>query len=742
MNHNQSIHAAFEYYQAGDIQQAEHICKQIIQQHSNNFDALHFLGIICNHLEKYDLALTYFQQAIQLDSNNAYAYFHLGNTWKEKGQIDEAISCYEKAIELSPQYSAAYNNLGNLFYKKGEVDKAFEYFQKAIEAEPDSATAYYNMANMLLEQDKIIESIPYYQNAIDLNPDFADAYYNLGFVFSRTENHNEAIKYYRKALQLSPDSPELYNRLGNALRQTKQLDEALKCYQKTIQIDPYFSVAYYNMGVTLWAQDKSDEAISAYNKAIECEPSFIKAHWAKCMSQLKIIYPDVLSIRITRQRYHEELLQLQNTLTLITPQDIENAVEAVGSLQPFYLPCQGLNNRELQQLHGDLVCKIMGLKYPQFSERPAMPPLTPGEPLRIGIVSRFFYWHSVWKIPIKGIIENIDKKRFNLYGYSIGKIRDHATEIAKEHLYRFVEDIYSFEKLCQLIKKDNLHVLIYPEIGMDPMTLKLASLFLAPIQCTTLGHPDTTGLPTIDYFLSSKLMEPDNADTHYTEKLIRLPNLSAFYTPFDASPSDADRDDFKLPSNSILYLCSHALFTHLPQYDQIYPRIAMQVPHCKFLFISDSISSITDLFRLRLKESFEHYNLVADDNLIFLPRLDQDQYYAINCLSDIFLDTIGWSANNSTFEAIACNLPVVTLPGNLMRQRHCSAILTMMDLSDTIAGSVDEYIEIAVKLGKDSEWRHYISEKISMNKHRIYRDKSSITALEDLLENVVKEKYD
>jgi predicted O-linked N-acetylglucosamine transferase (SPINDLY family) len=130
-----------------------------------------------------------------------------------------------------------------------------------------------------------------------------------------------------------------------------------------------------------------------------------------------------------------------------------------------------------------------------------------------------------------------------------------------------------------------------------------------------------------------------------------------------------------------------------------------------------------------------------NDYVVFLPPLDPNRYHAINCLADIFLDSIGWSSNNSTFEALACNLPVVTLPGTLMRQRHCAAILTMMELTETIATTTEEYIEIAVKLGRDKNTRFSISERIRTQKKRIYYDNACITGLENFLEIIVNQFY-
>jgi protein O-GlcNAc transferase len=294
--------------------------------------------------------------------------------------------------------------------------------------------------------------------------------------------------------------------------------------------------------------------------------------------------------------------------------------------------------------------------------------------------------------------------------------------------------------LCKTIRKDNLHVLIYPEIGMDPMTIRLAALPLAPIQCISWGHPETSGLPAIDYFLSSDLMEPPDADEHYTEKLIRLPNLSIYYEPLDIPVADINRRTFGLRQNSILYLCCQSLYKYLPQYDEIYPRIAKRVNDCQFLFISHKSNCVTEQVRKRINQAFKKFGIDADDYIIFLPRLYGDEYYAINNLSDVYLDSICWSGCNSTLEALSFDLPVVTLPGELMRGRHSSAILTMMGVTETIVSTRDEYIDLAVRLGLDVKWRKQISKKIAANKHLVYRDKTCITALEDFLERVVKEK--
>jgi protein O-GlcNAc transferase len=741
MNINAAFQLANERYQTGNYQQAEHICKIILEEVPHNAETLYLLGIIYVQLEKHDLAIQYLKRSLNFSTTNADAYLALGTSFQQKGQVDEAIHYYQKTISLDPTNIDALNLLGDIFKEKGQLDAAIACYRKVIPINPNRYDAYISLGRILQEKGQVDEAINCYQKAIQLNPNHPNAYHDIGVAFLDKGQFDIALHYFQTTLQLNHNSASAYNNIGLVLREKGKLESAVQCYQKAIELNPNYAEAYYRLGNALHLLGIHEQAFVAYDKAANYPSHYVLASWMRCMSRLLIIYPDESSIYLIRKLYQDELVNLQNAIPLETQQDISIAAKAVGSQQPFYLAAQGFNDRELQQMYGDLTCKIMAYRYPQFSNRPIPLRYVNGEPLRIGVVSGYFYLHSNWKIPVKGWVENIDKQRFNLFGYYTGKVKDKETEVARQYFKTFVEDIYSFDKLCQIIQNDNLHLLIYPEIGMDPMTLKLAALRLAPIQCTSWGHCDTSGLATIDYYISSDLMEPPDADDHYTEKLIRLPNLSIYYTPIDVPNVEISRGTFGLRSQSILYFCAHSFFTHLPQYDEVFPRIAQQVNDCQFLFISDKSDYLNDQFLLRLKQAFNKYGLNSTLYIVLLPKLDAGQYHAINCLCDVRLDTIGWSGCNSTFEALACNLPIITLPGSLMRQRHSAAILTMMGLTETIVHTLDDYINLSVRLGQDSEGRRKISDQIANNKHLLYGDETCIVALEDFIDAVVKEKF-
>ena len=119
--------------------------------------------------------------------------------------------------------------------------------------------------------------------------------------------------------------------------------------------------------------------------------------------------------------------------------------------------------------------------------------------------------------------------------------------------------------------------MIYPEIGMGPVAAQLAAQRLAPTQCNFAGHPETSGYPTLDYFLSSDLMEPPDGPQHYTERLVRLPNMATYYEPVLPPPEANEAAEFGWPSTVPIFWCGQSLFKYLPQHDAVFPRIAREV---------------------------------------------------------------------------------------------------------------------------------------------------------------------
>nr|WP_234711114.1 hypothetical protein [Nostoc punctiforme] len=358
-----------------------------------------------------------------------------------------------------------------------------------------------------------------------------------------------------------------------------------------------------------------------------------------------------------------------------------------------------------------------------------MPKLQPNNKIRIGYASHYLHSYSgtLW---LTGWLRYCDRKNFEIYCYYTGNEPDPITQQFQSYSDVFHHIPHNLPAACEQIIADKLHILVFPEIGMDAKTMQMAGLRLAPLQCVAWGHPVTTGLPTIDYFLSSELMEPENAQEHYSEKLIRLPNIGVSYPKPYIPPVIKTRSDFRLEDDAVIYLCCQAPFKYLPQYDFIFAEIACRLPQAKFVFLRGT------LLEPRLKRAFAAVGLNSEDYCVFLSIPERLDYLMINLLSDVYLDTFTWSGGNTTLEAIACNLPIVTCPGEFMRGRHSDSFLKMLGVTDTIAQNEAEYIEIAVKLGLDQAWRRNIAERMSQNHDRLFDDKACVTGLEAFYKEV------
>jgi predicted O-linked N-acetylglucosamine transferase (SPINDLY family) len=777
--------------------EAEALHRQIIKADPNHFGSVYLLGVLALQRGENVPAIELIKRALSIRPDYAEAHNNLGNAFKSQGAFEAAIGHYEQALRLKPDYAEAYNNAGTAFKAQGELDRAVVSYERALALKPEYPEALNNLGNALVDQRKVAdavasynralvlrpeyfeahnnlgtalmelglpdEAIAHYQRALKINPDFAEAHNNIGNALSRRYEFSEAIAHYQRSLALKPDYVDARSNLGRAFQEQGLFDEAFGQYQLALALNPHHAATRTNRGSLFFMQDRLDEAIAEHKLALESNPDFAEAHnnlgvalleFGKsdeaivcheralaltphssearlelCMAQLPVLYAEEREINKRRARYQDCLEALCDDIA--TSKASRDFATAVGSSQPFYLTYQGQNNRSLQALYGSAVCQVMANRYPQA---PLASSPKAGEPVRVGIVSGYFRRHSNWKIPIKGWLSQLDRQRFELFGYHTGVKTDDETKLATALCSRFVQGPLSVEAWRQTIVSDAPHVLIYPEVGMDPIAAQLAAQRLAPIQCNSWGHPDTSGFPTLDYYLSSDLMEPPNGQEHYTERLIRLPNLSIYYDEPEAPPIAQRSEDLGLRPEGIKFWCGQSLFKYLPQYDCVFPRIARQVGKCQFVFIRYHRSTyVNDLFGKRLKESFATFGLQSDDYCLFLPPLEPQRFVAAIGQCDILLDSIGWSGCNSTLESLPHDLPIVTISGALMRGRHSMAILKMMGVTETIAQTLDDYVSTAVRLAHDPPWRISIKSKMAKQKYTLYRDRSCISGLESFL---------
>ena len=616
--------------------------------------------------------------------------------------------------------------------RENRIAEMFALLIDGLSRYPHSADLHFALGSLHAGRQEPDRAIVHFERTIALEPGFAQAHHNLGVMLKRRGQAAKASVAFSHAVQVAPGLVSSQTALGELRLALGDRAGARGPLTRAIMLQPADVRSQLALAIVSKGQDDLGRAITGFARAAALDPTDITARLGLCMARLPILYDQTEDIEAARARYRQDLETLAS-IPLDHPAAIDAAAAAVGSFQPYYLAYQEHCDRDLQELYGRFVCGAMAARYPGWAKRLPMPPIPPGAPLRIGIASGFFRWHTIWKLMIRGWMDGLDPARVQLFGYHTAAVRDEQTAGAARRFHRFAAGL-SFEAMAQAIRADNLHVLIYPEIGMDAMASKLATLRLAPVQCVSWGHPDTTGMPTIDYFLSSDLMEPEGADAHYSERLIRLPGLGIGYAPLDVQEEPTDFAAFGVRPTATVYLCCQYVSKYLPQYDDVFAHIAAAVPDSQFLFINPRSDSLMIRLRRRLDMAFGRYGLDAEKHVVTLPYLTPGQYAALNRRADVYLDSIGWSGGNTTLEAVAAGLPVVTLPGALMRGRHSSAILTQIGVTETVASDLNHYIEIAVRLASDTDWRRSVSARVAAGCQVIYADARSLRALEAFLD--------
>ena len=694
----QLLAQATELHRVGALAEAEALYLQVLQGKPDQFEAGHLLGMLR------------FQQ----------------------GRCEEALAPVEAALKTKPGAGETLLLHGMLLHALKRHDGALASYDRALAINQDYPDGWYNRGNVLFELGRPEEALASYHRALALAPNHAGALNGRGVALHALRRFEEALACYEATLKLDPDNPTLLYNLGGAAQQLGRHEEALASFERALALKPDDSEALYARACSLHAVNRWCESIECFKQVLACSPDDARAKFAACMAELPILCAAEVELAERRTAYSAALKSLAAEVDRMASPG--RLAEAVGLRQPFFLAYQGQNDRELQTVYGGLVCQIMADRY-----RPVAlpPPPAPQERVRVGIVTGYYRRHAIWRIPTSGWLSQLDRRRFRLFGYHTDGETDAVTARAQALCERFVQGPLPIERWRAEIAADAPHVLIYPEIGMHPVAAQLAAQRLAPVQCSSLGHPETSGFPTIDYFLTSNLMEPADGEGNYCETLIRIPNLCVYCDPIDKSPHSLVRRDFGMRPSACVFWCAQSLFKFLPQHDQVFPRIAQAAPDCQFAFVEYPHSPrVTELFRRRLERAFAAFGLDAQDHCLILSRLDQDRYIAANGLADVFLNSLEWSGFNSALEALTYDLPVVMVKGALMRGRHASALLEMMGVTETIGETIDDYVAIAARLARDPIWRAEIRGKISALKQAVYRDRACIAALEDFLDRV------
>jgi tetratricopeptide (TPR) repeat protein len=502
----------------------------------------------------------HFQQALRLRPDYAEAHYHLGNTLREQGKLDEAVASYRRALELKPDFPHGHNSLGIALVRQANLPAAVASFREAVRLKPDFAHAHTNLGNALKEQGRLEEALPYYGEAVRLRPDLAEAHNNLGTALQEQGKMDEAMACYRRALQLKPDYTEAHCNLGHALQDQAKLDEAMACYRRALQLQPDHVAAHDNLGKALQQQERLEEAKACYRQALRYDPD-------QLLYELRIaaICPAVFHSSEEIDQYRRRLLDdLRRFSGMAFHIDLAKA--ATLACEPsFNWQFHGRNDRILKEAYAELFRKSFQEETP--AARTGLP--------RIGFVVTRKH-ETLFLRSLRGVLERLDPKLFEVVVVcstaTCGMIRagirsDRIGVLAVPE---------RLDQMLSTIREARFDLLYFWEIGTDTTNYFLPFFRLAPVQCTSWGIQVTSGIPQMDCYLSSALVEPEDAQSHYREKLVLANTLLSYQERVAPPQSLKTREDFGFRGDQHIYLCAQQLGKFHPDFDPLLAAILRQ----------------------------------------------------------------------------------------------------------------------------------------------------------------------
>lgn len=627
---------------------------------------------------------------------------------------------------------AALTGQGLALHQQGRLKEAKIIYEQVLKIQANNFDALQLLGSLLTQSREFRQAADFLSKALQINPNHAEPYYNHGNALKELGRLDEALASYDKAISIKPHYAEFHCNRGIVLAELKRFDQALLSYNQAISIKPDYAEAYHNRGNVLRDMGRQGEARISYSEALRIKPAFAEARWARAISVLPIIPSQTNETKAGREAFCQELAEMDSWFV---QERLEDGSKSVGSAQPFYLAYQEENNVKPLSEYGALCGRLMSHWQQKHSYLAKPKPFS--KPIKLGIVSRHIHQHSVWDALTKGWVKHLARDRFELVIFYTGTTVDEETECAKSITAGFVRHGNDLSAWVKDILAAEIDIMLYPEIGMDSMTIKLASLRLAPVQIGSWGHPETTGLATIDYYLSADLLEPDDANEYYTEQLVRLPHLGCCYEPASIVPDAIDLEKLSIAADQPLLICPGVPFKYQPRYDHVFVDIAKRLGACQFIFFIHEKKRLTDLLKERLSAQFSEAGLNSKDYFVFVPWQPKISFYSLMTQADVFLDTIGFSGFNTASQAIECRLPIVTREGRFMRGRLASGILKRIGLEELIVHDEDNYVNLVVKLARNHDYNHLVRNKIKENRHILYNDLEPVRALEKFLEDAL-----
>ena len=746
--HNSPESGLAHLYEAISQNRSQEVLDQVASLHGHPHagEVAYLAGLAHAQLGQHEQALRAYEQAQAAGFLTPYVLFNGGNACRAVGNNVEAIRLYREALEQFPSFQEAHINLSQAYLNAGDRDAAKRQLRLLLRDQPTAYQAAFALGNLLRELKRDAESVEAFRLCLEHAPNYADAWNNLGLVYGALKQSAAAMASYRQALAIDANFKPSRQNLAQVLIQEKRHADALEQFELfsgLASLTPVETVVGLQGRIAcLMELDRYQDGLLIADAVSEDKRLQLMAR----LHVLPVLYSDDQQVAEVRRRWSDDAHELYALLEGINQDDDAwpELYAHAWSLTNFYLAYQMDNDRPLQELYAGILDRILRPKLAQFMQ--PRPQRDPGDsrPLRVGVISPHLINHngSIWAL---GWLEAIaGNSGYEIVSYNIGESEDSGSErFAALGTYRHLPlKPDNPEPMLQQILDDQLDLLLFTDIGMHAASKVTSVLQLAPVQGQGWGHPISSGSRTIHYYFSGEGMEPPGNEAHYSETLYRLPKTGLNYeTPAAIHDGQLLFEKFDLPRDRPILNSLQSTFKYLPRNDWTFAEIAKRHPEAFIVLVGHMGSnSICDRLYERMRPQFEHRNLVIEEHLRILPRLDYGDFMGLFAISHHTIDTIDWNGGNSSMQSLSLDCPVVTLPTEFMRGRHTVSMLEVLELPELIAKDVDDYVAISVRLLQEAAFYAEMKQAIGERKQRLFHDKSVAVAFQTAVETVCRQR--
>ena len=576
-----------------------------------------------------------------------------------------ALTLWKDVLALNPYHAEALYNIGYILHCVGRADEARDYYQRSIQADEHYLESYLMLSKLLEEQSLGDQAIQISHLAAQMAPDNSKAHHELAGQLIRFNKAHLAVAYLDQIIAKFPKDANLLQVYCMALKINERYEEADKAYAKlTSEFHMRFSarILYETYLPRLYASNEDIERTRAKFKA-----------------------------------------SLEQFIARKVPINIDEF-----KFQPvFQLAFHNRDNKELVQLFVKAL-RIMAPVLNYVAPHCRKPYVKHEGKIRIGFISRHMHNHSVGNCYRNVMITLARHPDFEVTLFNPDNVVDEKTQ---EIIAANIPIVYLPKTVAgshAVIAPYEFDIIIYPDIGMDSANYYLAMARMAPYQLCFQGHPETTGIDTIDYVVSSRSYEPPHADENYTERLLCNEGIDTIFKRPNSPDRWLTRAETGLPEGKKLYICPMAIQKFHPDFDDVLADILAADANAVIVLFNDFHQATTSTF---LQERI--LKKCPRERVIFMPWLSTAGLFSVMKLADALLDTIYFGGGTTSQYAFHFGLPIVTWPGHYARGRVVYSYYSVMGVPDApIAGSAKEYVALAVKLANDKDYAKKVSDEI------------------------------